>query len=136
MFFRKASVNKSFLDRLKTFSVTLLLLLYVAGNVQVETFHQFFHSLEKALHSTEQEKDPCHRAVYHDSKKEGCNHKTHITAVKKCPLCHVVPLSATHIATNNSFAFIGLPTIFNDLSLSFHVAGTFISLPARAPPVS
>lgn len=136
MFFRKARVNKSFLERLKTFSVTLLLLLYVAGNVQVETFHQFFHSLEKALHSTEQEKDPCHRAVYHDSKKDGCNHKTHITAVKKCPLCHVIPLNETHIATSNSFAFIGLPIIFNDLSLSFHVADTLIGLPARAPPVS
>jgi len=135
MFFRKAKASNGFLQRIKTFSVTLLLLLYVAGNVQVETFHAFFHSLEKAAHSSEQERDPCHRAIYHDSKTEGCDHKTHLTAVKKCPLCHIVPLKGQHIAASNSFEFIELDNVFNNLLLSFRVADTFVGLPARAPPL-
>jgi len=136
MFFRKAKVNKSVQERVKTFSIFFLLLLYVAGNVQVESFHQFFHSLEKALHSSEQEEDPCHRAIYHDSENEGCDHKTHLTAVKKCPLCHVVPLNVQHIAASQSFLFIALPHFFTEFLLSIHVANSFVNLPSRAPPAS
>lgn len=134
MFISNVKLNKRHLERFKTFSVILLLILYFAGNVQVETFHQFFHSLEKALHSAEQEKDPCHRAIYHEAKNEGCDHKTHVTAVKKCPLCHVLPLNEQNISAGRSFESIPLLPLGNKHFLSFQVAEAFLALPSRAPP--
>jgi hypothetical protein len=121
---------------IRIFSALLLLLLYLTGNVQVESFHKVFHSFEQALHSTEEEKDPCHRAIYHDAKQKGCDHKTHVTAVKKCPLCHIVPLNEKHIAVNHSFESFSSPSNFEQLSISIQVSEISGGLSARAPPIS
>ena len=121
---------------MRIFSVLLLLLFYLTGNVQVESFHKVFHSFEQALHSSEEEKDPCHRAIYHDAKQKGCDHKTHVTAVKKCPLCHIVPLNEKHIAVSHSFESFSAPTNFEQLSTSIQVAEVSGGLSARAPPIS
>lgn len=135
MFLRGAIRNKRARDRYKTFSVILLLFLYVAGNVQMESFHQVFHSLEKSLHSYEQEKDPCHRAIYHDT-DAGCDHKTHVTAVKKCPLCHIVPFNEQHFLIRNTFETISVPNDFGDYPVEIQTPGIDINLAARAPPKS
>ena len=121
---------------MRIFSALLLLLLYLTGNVQVESFHKVFHSFEQALHSSDEEKDPCHRAIYHDSKQEGCDHKTHVTAVKKCPLCHIVPLNEKHIAVCHSFESFFSPSDFTEFSFSFPAIEICGNLSARAPPVS
>ena len=121
---------------MRIFSALMLLLLYLAGNVQVESFHQIFHSFEQALHSSDQEKDPCHRSIYHDAEQEGCDHKTHVTAVKKCPLCHIVPLNEKHTSVNHSFEFFSSPSDFKIFSFSIPVAELSGNLSARAPPVS
>ena len=121
---------------MRVFSVLLLLLLYLTGNVQVESFHKAFHSFEQALHSSDEEKDPCHRAIYHDSKQEGCDHKTHVTAVKKCPLCHIVPLNEKHIAVSHRFESFFSPSDFEAFSFSFPATEISGNLSARAPPVS
>jgi hypothetical protein len=134
MFLRKTVGDKN--QPLRIFSALLLLLLYLAGNVQVESFHQVFHSFEQALHSSDQEKDPCHRAIYHDSKQEGCDHKTHFTAVKKCPLCHIVPLSEKHIAVSHSFESISSLSDFENFSFSIPATELSGNLSARAPPMS
>ena len=118
----------------RIFSALLLLLLYLTGNVQVESLHRVLHSFEQALHSTEQEKDPCHRAIYHDAKQKGCDHKTHVTAVKKCPLCHIVPLNDKHIAVSHRFESFTSPSNFEQLSVSILVAEISGGLSARAPP--
>lgn len=120
---------------LKMFSGILLLLLYLTGNVQVESFHELFHSFERALHSQEEEKDPCHRAIYHDEKEKGCEHKTHFTPIKKCPLCHVVPFNDQHVATVDSF---DPARSFETFYLSRYIISLpvlEITLPARAPPL-
>jgi hypothetical protein len=106
----------------------------LAGNVQVESFHRVFHSLEKALHSSEQEKDPCHRAIYHETKKEGCDHKTHLTGIKKCPLCHVIPFGDQHATIRQRFLSVEFPTSFNVVSILFLWSDSFYNLPSRAPP--
>ena len=121
---------------MRIFSALLLLLLYLTGNVQVESFHKAFHSFEQALHSSDEEKDPCHRAIYHDSKQKGCDHKTHVTAVKKCPLCHIVPLNEKHIAVSHSFESFFSTSDFATFSFSFTVTEISGNLSARAPPVS
>ena len=123
-------------QRMRIFSAWLLLLLYLTGNVQVESFHKIFHSFEQALHSTEVEKDPCHRAIYHDAKQKGCDHKTHVTAIKKCPLCHIIPLNEKHIAVSNSFESFSSSSNFEQLSISIQVAEVSGGLSARAPPIS
>jgi hypothetical protein len=130
---RKKIVIKN--QPMRIFSALLLLLLYLTGNVQVESFHKVFHSFEEALHSSDDEKDPCHRAIYHDSKQKGCDHKTHVTAVKKCPLCHIVPMNEKHIAVSHSFESFSSPPNFDQFSFSILVAEIPGSLSARAPPI-
>jgi hypothetical protein len=136
MLFPKANAKKGFGKCFKTASILLLLFLYTAGNVQLESFHSVFHSLEKALHSAEQEKDPCHRAIYHDAKDEGCDHKTHVTAVKECPLCHVVPFNDQLLTSDNTFESISFPDLLSSNYAAILVANSADNLPARAPPVA
>ena len=131
---RKKIVVKN--QPVRMFSALLLLLLYLTGNVQVESFHKVVHSFEQALHSSDQEKDPCHRAIYHDAKQKGCDHKSHVTAVKKCPLCHIVPLNEKHIAVSHSFESFSSSSGFTEFSFLFPVAELSGNLSARAPPVS
>lgn len=132
---RNRKIGPSFSKRIRTFAATLLLFLYVLGNVQVESFHQVFHSLEKALHSSEQEKDPCHRAIYHDEKENGCDHDTHLTAVKTCPMCHVVPFNDQYFIVATS----RVSPVISDTVAEHFVSGEQIifslSLPSRAPPI-
>jgi hypothetical protein len=135
MFVKKARTVKSFSLRLKAFAVPLLLFLYIAGNVQFESFHQIFHSFEEISHSIQEEQDPCHRTIYHDSKSEGCDHETHITAVKNCPLCHVVPFNEQHLSTSNSFISIFSPDLFHDYESEGNSAYPLIDLPTRGPPL-
>jgi hypothetical protein len=119
---------------LHSLSGVLLLILYTGGNVQIESFHQLFHAYEKDLHSFEQEKDPCHRAIYHEAQKNGCDHKTHLTEVKKCPLCHVVPHNEEHIAVSHSFESHSWLENFSDNIYSRALGEFFINLSDRGPP--
>ncbi|WP_276374540.1 hypothetical protein [Chryseolinea sp. H1M3-3] len=135
MFFKHEKKGKHLSERIKPIFAAVLLFLYVLGNVQVESFHQAFHSLEKALHSTEQEKDPCHRAIYHEVTKEGCDHKTHLTAPKKCPLCHVVPVNEQHLAIYESFDVFTPSLEIKGYSPSVDKVIFSIKLPSRAPPI-
>ncbi len=116
-------------------SAVFLLLLYFAGNVQFETFHDVVHSLEQSLHTPEQEEDPCHRAIYHEVKSEGCDHETHFTAVEQCPLCHVVPINTQNFEASHSFESLELSNEFGEYKPISLAAWQFIELPARAPPV-
>ncbi len=116
--------------------VSLLLLLYLAGNVHVESFHEAFHSLEKSLHSVEQEEDPCHRAIYHEVKNDGCDHKTHVTEIKQCPLCHVVPINVQHFEPSQSFEPFKALSDFIDHLPSTVIVNCLTDLPARAPPAA
>ena len=134
MSFGEVKRGKHLKERFKTFSGLLLLLLYLAGNVQVESFHRVFHSFEKALHSSEQEKDPCHRAIYHETKKEGCDHKIHVTAIKNCPLCHVIPFTDQLANVRQCFLSAELSASFNVVSQLFLWSDSFYNLPSRAPP--
>lgn len=66
----------------------LLLVLYGAAALKVDSLHELFHTKElRELHSLEQENNPCHKSVYHHESQKGCEHKAHITENTKCPLC-------------------------------------------------
>lgn len=120
---------------MRTISVLLLLLVYFVGSVQIESIHSIFHDVELALHSSEQEEDPCHRAIYHDAKDDACDHATHITAVKKCPLCHVVPFNDQHLPDQNSFRFFSSADTYFSEYFESGFKSAVTHLPARAPPV-
>ena len=123
------------ISAVRTISVLLLLLVYFVGSVQIESIHSIFHDFEVALHSSEQEEDPCHRAIYHDAVDDACDHTTHITAVKKCPLCHVVPFSDQHLTDQNSFEFFGTWDTYFSGFFQSEFKSAIAYLPARAPPV-
>ena len=135
MFFRERNQYKDTVNRLKTFSGVFLLFLYLAGNVQIESFHQLFHA-KAELHTAEHELDPCHRAIYHDADDDGCGHKTHLTEIKKCPLCHVVPPNGQHLGSSHSFKSFSLPTVFDDALSCVLVGEIFTSYSVRGPPLS
>ena len=116
-------------------SAIFLLLLYFAGNVQFETFHDVVHSFEQSLHTPEQEEDPCHRTIYHEVESDGCDHKTHLTAVEQCPLCHVVPINVQYFEPSRSFESLELAREFVVYQPNAMNSWQFIELPARAPPV-
>ena len=66
----------------------LLLALYAAAALKVDSIHELMHAREFAeLHSVAQENNPCHKSIYHQEAEKGCEHKSHITENTKCPLC-------------------------------------------------
>ena len=71
-------------------AVIALLSLYGMGSTQTGYLHQLFHPEEVATaHTTTQEQDPCHRALYH-GKDTGCRHEFHLVKVHSCGLCHTL----------------------------------------------
>ena len=119
--------------RLLVFS---LLLLYVFSYFSFELIHQFEHSHEyEALHTEENEKEACHRAVFH-FEKDACDHKTHVTSLEKhCDLCDVI------VQQNRLVLHIELPELKSGFSITdFDYTQVLFSTyrstrQSRAPPV-
>jgi hypothetical protein len=66
----------------------LLIVLYMGATWQVQVFHGFFHDHEEVVsHSEEQEKDPCHRQIYHHEPAACASHDAHLIASDKCQIC-------------------------------------------------
>ena len=117
--------------------MVLLALLYTAGSLQIDSLHRLIHQHgERTLHTPEQEQDPCHRVVFHHQTKGACEHPTHFSESKKCPLCHGTPaqaaipgevfqLTRSHQVRTNSAIYL-----YVELEKSRTL------LPARAPPVN
>ena len=123
-------------SKAKALVAGLLLLLYVAGNNQFETFHQILHSHSIVEHSEDEENNPCHRSIFHQAKEDGCEHKVHLTDNRKCPLCHVATgsdqlTSIQNIIVNPKLSSTSEPIV----KISFSNKADLM-LPARAPPVA
>ena len=113
------------------------LLLYLAGTVELDSFHGLFHSTdEQVLHSAQQEENSCHNAIYHQQKKNVCHHLSHITQLKKCPLCHVV-FHSTHLS---SVSFLHEPIVSSKSfkeNKELDGSSTFLALrSSRGPPAN
>lgn len=113
-----------------------LAVLYSAGSLQIDSVHRLLHQHgERALHTPEQEQNPCHRVVFHDQPQGSCEHPTHFSESKKCPLCHGAPTQAALkpvIVSFNSPALVGVRLMVNE---SVGNMSDRNLLPARAPPV-
>jgi hypothetical protein len=115
----------------------LLLALYAAAALKVDSIHELIHSTEFAeLHSVEQESNPCHKSVYHQEAENGCEHKSHITENTKCALCEckVTPdqLVEEFFAQSNVERAQSKQTIWCDAEPT----SATISLASRGPPVN
>lgn len=76
------------IQAMRQVALVLLLALYSAAALKVDSFHELFHAQEIAtLHSPQQESNPCHRSVYHQESQKGCTHKSHLSENDKCSLC-------------------------------------------------
>lgn len=123
---------------LRFFPILLLMLLYGVGCVEITSIHSLIHdqSDEVVLHRPTDEKDACHKSVYHNLKSEDCKHKAHLTVLKKCPLCQL-SIQTLHIS--------GKPAEEVETSQSSAIEAALVTLswdcfsmllPSRAPPVS
>lgn len=129
---RKNSLTES----IKSLAVILLLLSYLVGTSSVEVFHQLFHNHERlTTHSPEQEKDPCHRSIFHHEKKGSCNHEAHILKIEKCPLFH--PVTHNDHLVISSIACATIPSGSSTIAplIVVELAASNDNLPSRAPPL-
>lgn len=117
--------------------VLFLLVIYLVGTVEVSSLHALLHNTEnqKELHSAVNETNGCHQSIYHNKTDQGCEHKSHIVANKKCDLCQLSlePFHFASIRPADYFTIsLELPSCEIDAAI---VGGTFSHLPSRAPPV-
>jgi hypothetical protein len=122
---------------LTSISAITLLLLYVAGTVEIDSLHSYVHP-EKAdfRNPAAQEKDPCHLAIYHNVHDNGCHHKTHLVVSYKCPFCQI-SLHTEHVVGDR----ISYESVIFERRTNKSLTNLFILPPAserssRAPPRS
>ena len=121
---------------LLTGGMFFLVLIYLAGPVQFNVFHDLFHESEhEDLHSAANEREACHQAVYHHAKEGSCHHKTHLIANNKCSLCHLI-VHAPQLLSDDVLAGGQAHTSLQQISLYQSYPFLFSPLlPSRAPPV-
>jgi hypothetical protein len=120
---------------LRTSLAVLLLILYVAGTSGIERLHQFFHSHDHLVaHSEIQEKDPCHRSIYHNEKDKGCGHHSHLIVTDKCELCDLIFHTDQILLSTNESPALQFFTIDSGFCTSdVPISGQLIHS-SRAPP--
>lgn len=73
--------------------LTILLLgIYLSADL-VGSLHSYFVHEEQSetVCSLENEKDACHRTIYHHDTTDGCDHPYHLTKpIVKCELCNIL----------------------------------------------
>jgi len=116
--------------------LVVLALLYTAGSLQIDSLHRLIHRhSERGNHTPEQEQNACHRVVYHNQLQGACEHPTHLSESKKCPLCQGTPVTAALITTTQSSVHIpACCALIADAESSIAQRDHFL-LPPRAPPV-
>jgi hypothetical protein len=120
----------------KTF-LSFILGIYAIGTLPKDFLHQLIHAKEFAeLHSHQNENNPCHIHIYHQSFVEGCHHDSHITEKESCDFeCvravepHTFNLSWIQSDSNHHAIF------FNALNSNFEES-KFSHRSSRAPPVA
>jgi hypothetical protein len=123
-----------FKKRMQSLAAILLLLLYIAANVEFEAIHHEFHDEVHVTHTEADEHDPCHRSLYHQN-EESCHH-AHLTTIKKCPLCHFNVVNEKVLtAIPTAKEVVSDTKVTTDFYPSF-VSSTTASLPSRAPPIA
>jgi len=121
----------------KVLAVVVLAVAYIIGNSPDEALHKLFHNQEvTVVHTIDQEKDSCHRTIYHQEKEDGCKHKSHISKVDKCNLCHALSHIDQFAISGSTCEFILTDVESTGKLTSHHLSLFKTNLPARAPPIA
>jgi hypothetical protein len=130
-----AAIRGKAIQDFRTVFAVFLLTSYIIGTSQLETLHQFLHSHDHLVsHTQAQEKDPCHREIYHHDNEKGCGHHSHIAVTNKCELCDLIfHTDLIFLARSESQSILFFPVDFvpvlpDVVSLSQSI------LSLRAPP--
>jgi hypothetical protein len=112
----------------------VLLVLYVAGNTGSGIVHQLFHTGPSlVLHTPAQERDVCHRAIYHFGKDP--KHNVHLTVSDKRDRCHLL-VHADQLALDIPRQTAMSPAIAFVENLTVGgAAQIYLVLSSRAPPL-
>lgn len=136
MHFLRITQNKQIKSGLSATAILLLLVIYLAGTVEISSFHAILHNAQDAreLHSAVNETNSCHQSIYHNKKDKSCEHKSHIIANKSCDLCQLF-LESFHFASTKpaDFFVISLESQQFETS-SLLTSATLSYLTPRAPP--
>lgn len=126
--------NKKAKEARKVFFAALLLAFYLFGNTGFGILHEFLHlNTSLVSHSPEQEKDACHRAIYHFG-KDG-KHHFHITLTGKHDRCNLL-LHVDQISLRSFQEISDSSPFFRvDRPVTFRFSDTFSQRPPRAPPL-
>lgn len=120
------------------YTVLLLLVIYLIGTVEIDSFHAVLHNTpaETSLHSAVNESNACHQTVYHNKKERNCEHKSHLIANKKCALCHLT-LQSFHLLCSKTISGNSIDSglLIGDVHACL-VGEVSILLTPRAPPVA
>jgi hypothetical protein len=136
MSFFKKIVKTYFRNSAKFLSVVLLAAVYIIGNSPDEALHKLFHNQETVVHTVAQEKDSCHRTIYHHEKEAGCKHKSHLSQVDTCSLCHALSHIDQIAISDSTCEFISTDLEITGKLISHHLSLVEANLPARAPPAA
>lgn len=132
----KRAIAKNLIGFIKYAAIVLLAASYLVGNAPFEAFHKIFHPQEAiVVHTIDQEKNSCHRSIYHQEKETNCAHKAHLAKLDKCKLCHALSHS-DHIASfNSSCEFIQVDIGASIKRIAVLIIRFDSNLPSRAPPL-
>lgn len=113
----------------------LLVLLYLAGSLQLDSLHRLFHQHDQSYaHTEELEQNACHRTVFHQATENTCDHPTHISEDKNCPWCN----GSIHYETILSESQPHTDLIFAEIALSYTqpkpILPNLLTLSSRGPP--
>jgi hypothetical protein len=78
------------LSCIRALLVSGLMMAYLASAIDIDQFHQLLHGHQPVEHSSDQEKDPCHRTIVHNDKEQGCKHDSHFVKTDNCSFSHII----------------------------------------------
>ena len=133
------SINSTLKSRL----AQLLLGFFLLVNIPFQSFHSLLHehheSENTAFHSVENEKDACHRRIFHHDSRNGCEHKSHIVKGEKtCEWCKFFPIKDIFILDENTFTLrtVKANFVFIQGEISPFLFTYLSNPPSRGPPVA
>lgn len=109
-------INAKYREDVTRIFIGILAMVYLSS-LSVSTLHSYFAHTKvvQEVCTLDDEKDPCHRSIYHQDTKKGCEHESHlIVPIVDCDQCldiipnHVSDYKTYHV---NSFDYKSLLVI-------------------------
>lgn len=113
----------------------VLFTVYIFGAFGLTTFHPVSHAhAYEVLHSADQEKDLCHRTLYHGDAKQGCHHSAHVVAKDKCGMCSTISHPNQVLPCGFKDSVIRFLAVVSNPEFQDTCCTAVTLFPSRAPP--